>query len=299
MIFGFCGWLVPEFLNHRSGGYSKSFHWCKERVCFRCIKRTLISQGTGGLRSHVPLNHLRERWNCLLVDESQDTFFQLGCSAQNKESLKSSGRAGLEADRELLPVGFSAVCCDVPSCMLSVSGGSTSFAFETWVMAQVLPHTKPTCLRSHLSKRWHSLLCWCAPNTPARGQEPEQRQSLALLGCLQLTVPFSHSGSSTFLLTRKQQWRRSCLTVEVGRWGRIFQFLSDSLLKKYGVWVALQLGSALIQLSITHLIQWMLSVKHSEVEIMLSLTKPQLLPNFAWNVWHSRTKMKFLALSVV
>lgn len=132
------------------------------------------------------------------------------CAKQGKPEVQWKGRTGDRQVTAAYRIFRRNVCYDVPFWVLSVSGGSTqcfiaSFAFGTWVMAQVLSHTKPTCLRSHLSKRWCvSLLCWHAPDTTARGQDPEQRQCLALLGCLQLTVPFSHSGSSTFLLIRKK-----------------------------------------------------------------------------------------------
>lgn len=226
-----------------------SFHWCKERVCFRCIKRSLISQGTGVLRSHVPLNHLRERWNCLLVDESQGTFFSWPALCKTRKAWSPvEGQDWRQTGNCCLWdfQGERVLRCS--SWVLSVSGGSTqhfiaSFAFETWVMAQVLTHQthmpeeppfqKMVCFPALLVCPWH--YCqrpgpWaeavpCSPGMPAADsafqpfwqqhfpphQEKTGEEELSYCRTWEIREDFSVS----LWFFAKEMWCLSCLAIRL------------------------------------------------------------------------------------
>lgn len=84
-------------------------------------------------------------------------FFQMACSVQNKESLKAQWKWQdwkQTVNWCLWDFQGYGVLWWFP--LSTVSSGSKQhfiarvFAFETWMMAQVLSHIKSMCLRSHL-----------------------------------------------------------------------------------------------------------------------------------------------------
>lgn len=192
------------------------------------------------------------------------------CAKQGKPEVQWKGRTGDRQVTAAYRIFRRNVCYDVPFwvlsgfwwqhtvlhsqfCLWDLSDGTGSLTHQTH-MPEESPFQKMVCFSALLACPWH--YCqrpgpWaeavpCSPGMPAADSafQPFWQQHFP-----------PHQ--------EKKQGRRSCLTVELGRL-RIFQFLSDSLLKKCSIWIALQLGYAWIQLSIPHFIQWMLSVKYSK-----------------------------------
>lgn len=227
----------------------KLFRRCKERVCCRCIKRTLKSPGIGDLRSLVPLSHQRERWNCPSVDELQGSSFSWLLSAKQGEPESPMEVTGLEVVGNWCSCDFQGGGVPNISClsaeMFLRTAHSVSYP-DLCLQNQndVLLNIKPACLTSCPFQRKTSpcpLGCTAVPMVLLPEALPQQRQCSAPLGMLQLTAPsFSHSASTSCL---KNKGGRAVLWWSLGDEEGFFVF-SNSTLQKCSMWVGFHVSNA-------------------------------------------------------
>lgn len=158
---------------------------------------------------------------------------ELLCAKQGKPEGQWMGRTG---GRQVPAAwGVFSVCCDVPSCMLSVSGGSTQHLRQFCLWDLSGGTGSPMSLRSHLSKSlptlfvcpWH----YCQRPVPCHSVDACSWQCLSAILAAALS---SSSGKAVeeelsycrgwemrkdFLVSLwffvKEMWYRSCLAVRL------------------------------------------------------------------------------------